>query len=208
MPTDALLRAAGSGDAVERRTAIVVLARHRVAAGRAAMVRLLDDPVAEVRVAAVVALGELGEEADRARLQGLLQSSDQATARAAAKALYRGRKPGYGPPSDIARMRRERANLAGRPVTQLSVDAAFRYALPEIRTYAHQEITERIAAVCSDYSATRRYAVEEGVLERSGDEYRLTELGAALWRVEHHIVDHYLGRQSGSHGAVTGPGGA
>jgi len=189
---DLLAGAAASQEASERRAAVEVLSRFKAGEVRPLLGRLLNDPDAGVRQAAVLALGELGEPEDRALLEKLLKSEDRATARTAAKALYRGSRPAKRAPSDLERKRLERANMAAKPFVDISIDAMLRFALPERRTYAHRELTERLSAVCSDYSATRRYAVEEGVLERTGDDYRFTELGEAAWRVERHILDHYL----------------
>ncbi|MDX9972281.1 MAG: sigma-70 family RNA polymerase sigma factor [FCB group bacterium] len=193
--TDSLelpMRGAESKDVVERLAAVEVLARLKTPQARPVFMRLLTDSEAKVRAAAISALGELGEEADRAALQPLLTSPDRATARAAAMALYSAKKPTPRAPSETSMKRLERANMAANPVTGISIDAALRYALPEPRTYGHRELTERLATVCGDFSATRRYAVEEGVFERVGDEYHFTELGKAAWRVERFVVEHYL----------------
>ena len=46
----------------------------------------------------------------------------------------------------------------------------------------------------TDYSATRRKLVDEGLMTRVGGVYEFTELGKAVWRVEHFIMDEYLGK--------------
>jgi RNA polymerase sigma-70 factor (ECF subfamily) len=188
----AMMRAAASEDVTERSAAVGVLARLKATEARPVFVRLLDDPEPKAREAAINALGEFGEDADRAELQRLLQSKDKATARAAAKALYSLAKPSPRIPSGTSLQRLQRANMAASPFTEISIDAAMRYAITEPRPYGHKELTERLATVCSDFSATRRYAVEEGVFERIGDEYRFTDLGEALLRVERYIQNHYL----------------
>ncbi|MEW6750038.1 MAG: hypothetical protein AB1505_03565 [Candidatus Latescibacterota bacterium] len=44
-----------------------------------------------------------------------------------------------------------------------------------------------------DWAWTRRYLVVQGLMRREAGVYRFTELGQAMWRVEHHIAAHYLG---------------
>lgn len=188
---DLAMNAAASAEAVERRAAVELLGRLKPGDASALLATLLNDPDAGVRVAAISALGEIGGDGARALLDALLRSGDRNAAKAASKALYGGRKPGRTE-SAIGRERRERAGMASKPFVNISVDAAFRFALPEIRDYGHKELTERFAAVCGDFSATRRYAVEEGLLDRAADTYTFTELGKAVWRVERFILDRYL----------------
>lgn len=65
------------------------------------------------------------------------------------------------------------------------------FALPEVHPYEEQDLTRRIAAVCIDYSLTRRRLVDEGWMAREGGMYVLTEQGEAAWRVERFVATHY-----------------
>ena len=72
------------------------------------------------------------------------------------------------------------------------MDAAIRYAMPEIRKYDERELTGLIAGVCIDFSATRRDLVDAGLLKRSKSVCELTEMGKTVWSVEHFIMEKYL----------------
>lgn len=61
--------------------------------------------------------------------------------------------------------------------------------------YEERELTERIAKVCSDHCATRRYMIELGLMTRSNGCYEFTESGKAAWRIEQFILNRYLDRQ-------------
>ncbi len=50
----------------------------------------------------------------------------------------------------------------------------------------------RIARVCSDHCATRRYMVELGLMSRANGVYEFTETGKSAWRVERFICEGYL----------------
>ena len=182
---DLVLRAAESSDAAERRAAVEVLSRLKPGGALERLLALIDDKDASVRRSAVVALGEFDEA--RPRLEAVLRGGDRNLARAAADALMGGRRSNRGP-LDATVKRKERAGLGGRPIARISADTALRFAMPELRVYEHKELTERLAAVCSDYSSTRRYLVEEGLLERVGDTYTPTADGEVAWRVEHRIL--------------------
>ena len=64
--------------------------------------------------------------------------------------------------------------------------------LPELRPYEERELTKLIAQVCVDYSATRRYLIETGLMTRESGIYSLTEWGEAVWRVETFIRRQYM----------------
>lgn len=189
---------ARDGEPAERRAAVAALGRLRVTEARELLTELVSDPDTKVRNAAVIALGELGRDAARPVLEELLSSPDKRTRRAAASALYgmdrdtqgRGRagrrrhEPRYGSESEL-----DMADT--RRVHHISADAAIR-ALPELRAYDDREITERISQVCGDWATTRRKLIEHRLMRRDGSRYEFTALGAAVWRVEHFIVTHYL----------------
>jgi hypothetical protein len=80
-------------------------------------------------------------------------------------------------------------------VATISPDAAIRFGLTEMRGYEERDLTERIARVCSDYCATRRYMVELGLMTRSDGVYEFTESGKSAWRVEQFICERYLARR-------------
>jgi hypothetical protein len=78
------------------------------------------------------------------------------------------------------------------PVAYISLDAAIRYAAPELRSYDESDLTARIAQVCIDYSSTRRYLIDYGIMDRTGGTYKFTEFEKSIWHVEHFIMDNYL----------------
>ena len=79
----------------------------------------------------------------------------------------------------------------------MAMDAVFR-ELPEIRAYEERDLTQRIARINYDYSAARRYLIENGWMTREGGIYRMTDLGQAIWRVERFIFDEYMGERPDS----------
>ncbi len=190
----ALLTAtAREGEAAERRVAVEVLGRLGISDAQPLCVDLLDDPDQEVRQAAVTALGELGDEDARTMLEDLMGSKDKTLARAAANALYGGRK-WKQMPSETTQARLKKVRGDAHPKFQMSPLEAIR-TLPEIRPYDERELTRLIAQVCDDYSTTRRHLVMYGrdrLMNRANGIYTLTEMGEAVWRVEHFIEAHYL----------------
>lgn len=63
--------------------------------------------------------------------------------------------------------------------------------LPEMRPYPEPELTRLIGEVCCDYSTTRRELVMgTDFMVRENSIYELTELGAAIWRVEKFLQSH------------------
>lgn len=178
----------------ERRAAVEALGRLGVPEAEPLFLDLIGDMDARVRQAAVIALGEIGDEEAQKALGDLTRSSDKKLARAAASALYGGRK-GRGASSETTqkRLQKVRGDDAN-PVFYASSIAAI-WALPEIRPYGERDLTHRIAQVCDDYSTTRRYLVMEkrnSLMTRGKGVYELTELGKAVWRIEHFIERNYL----------------
>ncbi len=190
--TEPLMKIAQEGQPIERCAAIEALGRLQSTEAQALLTQWLDDTNAQVRQAAVIALGELNRETAHTTLQRLTRSPDKALAKAAAKALYAGVKRRQ--PSETTQKRLHKIRGEGRPLFYTSIEAVLR-ALPAIQPYEESELTRRIAQVCSDYSTTRRYLVMDGrksIMNRAHGVYELTELGKAVWRVEHFIQTHYL----------------
>jgi RNA polymerase sigma-70 factor (ECF subfamily) len=188
----ALMEAAQSGDLAERHTAIEVLGRLQAQEAQGVLIELINDANSRIRQAAVAALGDIGSEKGRAKLRELVRSRDRAVAKAAARALYT--KHRRRQPSETARKRLHRIRGEASPVFEVSTEMAIR-ALPEIRPYEEGELTRIIARVCRDYSTTRRRLVMDGrhsLMNRAGGIYEITELGKAVWRVEHFIKERYL----------------
>jgi RNA polymerase sigma-70 factor, ECF subfamily len=189
---DLLIKAAETGESAERRAAIEALSRLRVQEALPLFVRLAHEPDKGVRLAAVAAIGDVGGDDAWVHLDELTRSEDVQVRKAAAKALCK--KPSRRGPLPATLKRQAMAGRAdAQPITYRSLDAAIRFAMAEIRPYEHKELTDNLAHVCSDYSATRRYLIEEGIMERSDGVYELTELGKAVWRVEHFVMESFLG---------------
>ncbi len=187
---DALIHAARAGEPAERCAALGALARLRIHEAEPLLVDLTEDPDPRVQEASVVALGEIAGPDAQKTLHRLLSSGNRRQRNAAAKALFRTRR--RPEPSPTRRKREEKIRGAARPFTHQSVGAAIRFALTELRPYEERELTRRIARVCSDYASTRRFLIEQGLMRREAGTYTFTELGAAVWRVEHFIRQHYL----------------
>jgi hypothetical protein len=190
--TQSLITAAQSGELAERRTAIEVLGHLQVQEAQTVFIQSVSDADLQIRRAAVAALGAMEGEEARARLQELTRSGDRRVAKAAAKALYASREGRQ--PSETTRKRLRRIRGTASPVSDISVRMALR-ALPEMRRYEEAELTRMIARVCHDYSGTRRALIIQKLMERAGGIYEFTELGEAIWRVEHFIMERYLRNQ-------------
>ncbi|MCP4639170.1 MAG: sigma-70 family RNA polymerase sigma factor [bacterium] len=178
------------GAPAERRAAAGLLSRFDVETAEPLLADLAEDADPKVRQAAVLALGEIDADSARERLRELLQSRDKRVVKAAASALYGGTPSGSGKRTIQDRILRQ--DHDEEPVAHISLDAAMRFAFDGTKPRTHQEITRQLAGVCGDYSATRRYLIEQGLMDRDGGVYEFTERGRAAWRVEHFILDHYL----------------
>jgi hypothetical protein len=55
---------------------------------------------------------------------------------------------------------------------------------PDLQPCDEITFTRRIAQACVDYASTRRYLVEDRLMQRDGGLYRLTAVGEVAWRVE------------------------
>ena len=187
------LAAAESGLPAERLAAVEALGRLGIRQAQPLLMRLADDADESLQAAAVIALGELGGPETTAFVRRLLDAPGARRKKAAAKALYRGKRTGVHPtPSATARKLHAVIRGGARPQLYSSPGAAVRFALPEMRPYDEREITRRLAALCIDHSLTRRLLVDCGLMRRDNGVYELTEFGQAAWRVEHFILEHYL----------------
>ncbi len=150
---------------------------------------LVDDPHEVVRASAVAALGGIATAEAKLILSGLMSTGEAATRRLAAKALYGGETPRQAPLSEVQRRLAEKRKRMVQPVCFISLDAVMRYGLPELRIYDEKELTERIACVCEDYCAARRYLVEYRLMNRDNGRYSFTPQGERMWHVEQAIMN-------------------
>jgi hypothetical protein len=190
---DALIKRVLEGAGQERAAAVAALGRLQIGYAEHLLVEMTASPEEQVREAAVVALGEMGTISSRVVLQELTRSSDRKLQKIAAKAAFGGVKPKKRELSEVERRLAEKRRKVS-PVAAISLDAVMRFSLPEIRSYEEMDLTDRIAQVCSDHSATRRYMIELGFMNRANGVYELTESGKSAWRVEQFICERYLGR--------------
>jgi len=192
--TGALLHMADSARPAERRAAVEALGRLGAPEALPVATRLIEDPAVGVQEAAVVAFATLGSDGAEATLEGLLTRGAKRRRIAAGKALAKLRKqrPGWRPePSEAARKLRRRIRGDATPFTHGGLVAAVRSALPELRAYDETDLTRRLAAVCGDYAGVRRNLIDRALMTRRRGIYELTDLGRAVWRVEHFIREHY-----------------
>lgn len=173
--------------------AIKALSRMQIKESEALMVRLIDDQDWQIKEAAITALGEIGGDESHKLMRQMMESGDSKLRKIIAKALYGGVRDKKKPEmSEVERKLALKRQRGKNPVAFISLDAAIRYAMPEIREYEERDLTDRIAMVCEDFCCTRRFLIEQGLMTREGGIYQLTELGKSVWRVEHFIIDHYL----------------
>ncbi|MHB1459785.1 MAG: sigma-70 family RNA polymerase sigma factor [Armatimonadota bacterium] len=149
---------------------------------------LVHDPHEAVRATAVAALGGIASAEAKLILSGLIATGDAAIRKLAAKAYYGGDTPRQSQPSEVQRRLAEKRKRMAQPVCFISLDAVMRYGLPELRSYDEKELTERIACVCEDYCAARRYLVEFRLMVRDNGRYSFTPLGERMWHVEQAIM--------------------
>jgi RNA polymerase sigma-70 factor (ECF subfamily) len=191
---DTIMALAQGGDAGQRRAAIATLGRLGISEARQLLIAITAEEDATVVKTALIALGELGRDEAAPLLKQFLSASNKSLRQAAASALY-----GMDREIEHPRITKSKPHYPGEPLTDpnaqrvhhICADAAIRI-LPEIRSYDDREITERISLVCGDWATTRRKLIEHRLMHRSEGIYQFTELGAAVWRVEHFIMAHYL----------------
>ncbi len=186
------LRFAEKGTEEEKYTAVEAIGRLKIKESVPLLREIVITGANRLRKAAITALGEMDHiEADRF-LKGLLDSDDLQLRKIAARVIFGGRKPEKiscisGEKQRLARLRGDKI-----PFVMNSMDAAIRYAIPEIREYHERELTGLIAGVCEDFSAARRDLVEAGLISRLNGICELTEQGKTVWRVEHFIMERYM----------------
>jgi HEAT repeat protein len=188
-----LIETTRSEDPAERRLAVEALGSLADPGCVPVLSEMLGDPDREVRRAALFALREIGSAEAAEAIRQAAMSPEPSVREAAARALsavQHKQARTATPPADVRRMA-DIVRGGATPTTFISLEAVLR-ALPEVRPYTEQEITRCIAQACSDYSTTRRYLVEEGVLRRERGVYELTEVGQSVWRVERFLRDRYM----------------
>lgn len=188
---DALIIRAREGDPREQAAAATALGRLQIERAEHVLVEMTRNATEQVREAAVTALGEMGTVSSRVALQEVMKGTDRKLQKIAAKAVFGGVPHRRSELSDVDRRLAEKRRKVS-PVAFISPDAAIRFGLSELRCYDEQELTDRIARVCRDYCATRRYMVEFGLLNRTNGLYEFTEAGKSAWRVEQFICERYL----------------
>jgi len=191
IPTLSTVAVRGS-EVSARVAAIEALGRMGAAATLPLLADLLADPDTRVRQVAATALGDIGGDAAREALLRAKLSTDKALARTSAKVLHTSPHFQSRPKPEVALQQlhqQVRERLIGDdacPDTFISVHAAISM-LPAIRPYPERELTRYIARACHDYSTTRRMLIMEKLMRREAGIYELTDLGQAIWRVEHFI---------------------
>ncbi len=193
-----LLALAESQDAAERRAAVQAIGRLSPEGALEMLRTRLADSDPQVRGSAVIAMGELRLPELDQELKGLLKASDQVIRKAAATALYgMNRKAPVAASPGAPRYSTTCFSVPHAIRTRhISLDAAMRI-LPEMRVYSEPEVTQYIAQVCGDWSTIRRSLVDQRLLDREAGQYRFTDLGQAVWRVEHAIMDGWVQLGSG-----------
>ena len=156
-------------------------------AAREAVLALLDNPDQQLQAAAVGALAQLGGDEGEAVLRRLTVGGTAARRKAALKALHRGVPEPRVASEASQRLRDQLRGPGAEPVAMLSIEAAVRFGLTELRPYDERDLSQRIARVCEDFSSARRALIELGLMTREDAVYRFTPLGEALWRTERFV---------------------
>jgi hypothetical protein len=187
------MQAAKEDETTVRLAAIKALSRMQITESESLMLSMMDDPDWQIREAAITALGEIGSDETRGMLKQMMATGEPRLRKVIAKALFGGPTAAAQPKLlEVDRKLALKRQRAKKPFTFISLDAAIRYALPEIREYEGRDLTDRVAMVCEDFCCTRRFMIEQGLMTREDGVYQFTELGKTVWRVEHFIMDRYL----------------
>lgn len=191
-----LIDAAQTREGVVLRKTIEALGHLRAPEAQPLMETLLNHEDRGIQEAAILGLGNVGNEDARRKLREMMTSSDKKIARLAARAIYGGEQYRHRPKSSAltrARLQKIRGDARPDPMLHRSVVAAVR-CLPELCAYAETDLTHRIAKVCGDYSTTRRHLVSgrDRLMTRDQGIYTFTPLGEAVWRVEQFIQERFL----------------
>lgn len=189
-----LVRTARDGQMEERLAALAAIGKLGVGESVPLLESLATASGRELHSAAISALGGIDSPDARAALQGLLVSESADIRKLAAKALYGGVRPRRSEPSEVDLRLAVKRGKRSKPISFVSLDATIRFGLTELRTYGERELTERIACICEDYCATRRYLIERRLMTRADGVYSFTPAGEAVWRVERFIAQRTGGR--------------
>ena len=144
-----------------------------------------------MKKAAVIALGELGGVEAEGALYTVAAGTDRRLARVAARLRSEGRPPAgqTTTSSKLEQLTRERLRKVrgdAKPLYYLNATSAL-CLLPEIRPYGERELSYLIGQIEHDFSHTRRLLEVKRIATRADGIFELTDLGEAMWRVEHFI---------------------
>ena len=194
---NALIELARSCEGLRLRKIIEALAKLGAQEAQALLEDLLDHSDRDIREAAILGLGNVGNEDARRKLRDMIGAKDKKIARLAARAIYGGAQYSNRPKSSAltrARLKKVRGDAQSfHPWLHRSLVTAV-WGLPEMRQYEERELTHFIAQNVSDYSTTRRHLVSgrDRLMTREKGVYALTPLGEAVWRVERFIKERFL----------------
>jgi hypothetical protein len=172
----------------QRNMAAEILGLVRIDTAFEMLQELMADPSAETRCKAISSI-ESFESDDALRVLNVHQDPDQKTQRQLLRSRNQLRRrlqrtSGSTPRGDSA-------IYSISPLVLLS-------QAPGKPVFREEELSAAIApGLIADISSSRRYAVELGLLERQGDVYRLSGMGAAAHWVERYLqagLDRYAGQ--------------
>ncbi len=184
--SDLFIRYASEGTDEEKITAVESIGRLKIKKAIPVLKVISMTAESRLRKAALTALGEMDDDVIKMFLKSLLKSDDTGLKKTVSRVLFGGKKPA-NKASTQEMQRRNRLRGKKTPFTMNAMDAAIRYAIPEIRKYDERELSGLIAGVCRDFSTARRDLVEAGLLQRYNGVCELTDLGKTVWRVEKFI---------------------
>ena len=187
---DLFIKFAEQGTEEEKNTAVEALGRLKIKESVSLLKKMVFFDNIRLRKASITALGEMEDKDVDEFLKTLLESDNIQLRKVAARVIFGGKIPERrGLAAEHQRLARLRGSKI--PFVMNSMDAAIRYAIPEIRKYNERELTGLLAGVCHDFSTTRRDLVEAGLFTRSNGVCELTDRGKTVWRVEHFIMEKY-----------------
>lgn len=182
---------ARQGHAAERRIAVEALGRLRLQSALPLLAEGCGDGDAQVRKAAAIALGEVGGEEAERTLDTVASGNDRKLAQVAAR-LRSEQQSAAGPssaPSKLQQLTRERLRKVrgdAKPLYYHNTIAAI-WMLPEIRPYGERELSFLIGQIEHDFAYARRHLEVRRIATRADGVFELSDLGEAIWRVEHFI---------------------
>jgi hypothetical protein len=164
--------------APQRTMAAELLGLARTPAAFALLLELMADPSAATRRKAIASLASFASE-DTLRVLNARQDPDPQTQRLLLRSRHELRRRLQRP--SAASWRRPSATYDISPLVLLS-------QVPGQAVFTERQLSAALApGLLADIASSRRYAVELGLVERQGDVYRLSGLGAAV-----HWVEGYL----------------